>query len=194
MNELLTPSLITIEGEKVALGPMSRSYLNHFYRWFNDMEVMTTYSIRWSPKSEEGAAEWYQRVSEDRQAVAFMVYKRPEMIALGYTMLLNINHYHQIADFDIILGEKAYWGQGYGREATQLTLDYAFTALNLHSVMLTVREFNERGLRAYERAGFRLFGRRREARQLAGKRYDVLYMECLASEFGSPVLHKLLPK
>jgi diamine N-acetyltransferase len=194
MTDPTSLPIITLEGEKVALGPLSRSYLGHFQRWFNDLEVMTTYSIRWSPKTEEGADEWYRRVSEDRQAVAFMVYRRAERVPLGYTMLLNINHYHQIADFDIILGEKAVWGQGYGTEATLLTLDYGFTALNLHSIMLTVRAFNERGLRAYERAGFRVFGRRREARQLAGRRYDLIYMECLASEFQSPVLHKLLPK
>jgi RimJ/RimL family protein N-acetyltransferase len=194
LTESTSVPIVTIEGTRAALGPLSRTYLGHFHRWFNDMEVMTTYSIRWSPQSEEGADAWYRRVSDDRQAVAFMVYKRPEMMPIGYSMLLNINHYHQTADFDIILGEKAIWGQGFGTEATQLTLDYAFTALNLHSVMLTVRAFNERGLRAYERAGFRLFGRRRQARQLAGQRYDVLYMECLASEFQSPVLHRLVPK
>jgi RimJ/RimL family protein N-acetyltransferase len=194
MTEPNFAPIINVEGEKTVLGPLSRIYLGHFHRWFNDLEVMTTYSIRWSPKTEEGIDEWYTQVSQDRQAVAFMVYRRAEMVPLGYTMLHNINHYHQIADFDIILGEKALWGQGYGTEATQLTLDYGFTALNLHSVMLTVRTFNERGLRAYERAGFRTFGRRREARKLAGQRYDVVYMECLASEFQSPMLYKLLPE
>jgi len=195
MSESTLPMpLITIEGAQVALGPISRAYLGHLYRWFNDMDVMTTYSIRWSPMREEGVEAWYARVSEDRQAVAFMVFARETQVPIGYTMLAGINHYHQIADFDIILGEKAIWGKGFGTEATKLTLDYAFTALNLHSVMLTVRSFNGRGLRAYERAGFRPFGRRREARQLAGRRYDVIYMECLASEFESPVLHRLVPK
>ena len=193
MPESIALPLVTIEGSTVALGPHSRDYLGHFHRRFNDMEVMVTYSIRWSPKSEEDVEHWYRGVSEDAQAVAFMVYKLPELTPLGYVMLLNINHYHQIADFDIVLGEKTQWGQGFGTEATQLALDYAFTALNLHSVMLTVRSFNDRGMRAYERAGFRAFGRRREARQLAGQRYDVIYMECLASEFQSPVLHRLLP-
>src|SRR5687767_5458135 len=99
---IVTP-IITIQGEKVALGPLSRRYLGHFHRWFNDMEVMTTYSIRWSPQSEERTDEWYRRVSEDRQAVGFMVYQRSEITPIGYTLLLNINHYHQTADFDIIL-------------------------------------------------------------------------------------------
>ena len=194
MSDMRPQPTVTIEGSQVALGPLCRAYLGDFHRWFNDMEVMVTYSVRWSPMHEDAVEQWYQRVSGDQNAVAFMIYRRPDLMPLGYTMLLNINHYHQTADFDIVLGEKALWGQGLGTEATQLTLDYAFTALNLHNVMVTVRAFNARGLRAYERAGFREFGRRREARQLAGERYDVIYMECLASEFQSPVLHRLLPK
>jgi diamine N-acetyltransferase len=194
MAESISASIVTIPGDKVVLGPLSKDYLELFLRWFNDLGVMTTYSIRWSPKTWEEIEAWYEKISQDRQAVGFMVYKRAEMVPLGYTMLHNINHYHQTADFDIILGAKQFWGLGFGTEATQLTLDYGFTALNLHNIMLTVRSFNARGVRAYEKAGFRTFGRRREARILAGKRYDVVYMECLASEFQSPVLHRLLPK
>jgi len=58
--------------------------------------------------------------------------------------------------------------------------------------MLTVSPYNERGIRAYTRAGFREFGRRREAWRLGGRAYDVVYMDCLATEFQSPVLHRLL--
>ena len=49
------------------------------------------------------------------------------------------------------------------------------------------------GLSAYRRAGFREFGRRREAHRLGGRTFDVVHMECLASEFESPVLKKLVP-
>jgi RimJ/RimL family protein N-acetyltransferase len=62
-------------------------------------------------------------------------------------------------------------------------LDYGFTALGLHSIMLTVFSNNERGLRAYKRAGFRECGRRREAWRLGNRAYDVIYMDCLATEF-----------
>lgn len=36
-------------------------------------------------------------------------------------------------------------------------------------------------------------GRRREAHRIGGQAYDVIYMDCLATEFMSPVLHTLLP-
>ena len=65
-------------------------------------------------------------------------------------------------------------------------------ALGLHNMLLTAFSFNERGIRAYRRAGFKEVGRRREARRLAGHAYDVVYMDCLASELESPVLRQLV--
>ncbi len=58
-------------------------------------------------------------------------------------------------------------------------------------MMLMVAEFNAAGRRAYERAGFREFGRRRRCRMMGGRMWDQLYMECLASEFESPVLERV---
>ena len=46
---------------------------------------------------------------------------------------------------------------------------------------------NRVGLRAYEKAGFKPIGRRRECRVIGGKVYDEIYMDCLTSEFGRPV-------
>ncbi len=47
------------------------------------------------------------------------------------------------------------------------------------------------GLRAYEKAGFRPIGRRRECRVMGGEVYDEVYMDRLASEFESPVLARV---
>jgi diamine N-acetyltransferase len=67
-------------------------------------------------------------------------------------------------------------------------LDVAFTALRLHNVMLTVAEYNFSGRRAYEKAGFRECGRRRQGVMLGNRRWDEILMDCLSSEFESPVL------
>jgi RimJ/RimL family protein N-acetyltransferase len=55
--------------------------------------------------------------------------------------------------------------------------------------MLRVYEFNLAGQRAYAKAGFRECGRRRQCQFMGGKLWDVILMECLATEFTSPVLH-----
>jgi RimJ/RimL family protein N-acetyltransferase len=92
-----------------------------------------------------------------------------------------------------MIGEKDCWNKGYGTETAMLLLDYGFRALGLHNIMLTAFSYNERGLRAYTRAGFKEFGRRREARRFGEQAYDVVYMDCLATEFESRVMKQYLP-
>jgi diamine N-acetyltransferase len=57
--------------------------------------------------------------------------------------------------------------------------------------MLTVFEFNAAGLRAYQKAGFKEIGRRRECRMMGGKLWDEVHMDCLSNEFESPVLKRI---
>jgi len=57
--------------------------------------------------------------------------------------------------------------------------------------MLIVNAYNLAGLRAYEKAGFREFGHRRQCRFMGGKMWDHVYMECIAAEFTSPVLSRV---
>ena len=55
--------------------------------------------------------------------------------------------------------------------------------------MLRVFAFNFAGIRTYMKAGFKEFGRRRECYLMGSTTWDVIYMECLASEWGpSPLL------
>lgn len=72
-------------------------------------------------------------------------------------------------------------------------LDYSFTGLSLHNIMLYVFEYNERGIRAYQRAGFKIVGRRQQAHWFGGRAYDIIMMDCLATDFKSQVLYRLLP-
>ncbi len=83
----------------------------------------------------------------------------------------------------ISIGEKEYWGKGYGTDAMRVVLRYAFTELNLHRVSLTVFEYNPRAIRSYEKAGFTLEGREREAVFRSGKRTDMIYMGVLREDW-----------
>ncbi|GIW04684.1 MAG: hypothetical protein KatS3mg059_1304 [Thermomicrobiales bacterium] len=91
-----------------------------------------------------------------------------------------------------MIGEADARGKGYGTETARLMLEYAFTALGLHNVMLQVYAYNRAAHRAYQKAGFREFGRRREAVWMGGRLWDVIYMDCLATEFDSLMLGRVL--
>jgi RimJ/RimL family protein N-acetyltransferase len=118
----------------------------------------------------------------------FTIYERATWRPIGTCGLHDLDHRNRTAEFGILIGEADARGKGYGTEATRLMLDYAFTALGVHNLMLRVFAYNRAGIRAYQKAGFREFGRRREAVWMAGRLWDVVYMECLATGFTSPVL------
>ncbi|MGH9175449.1 MAG: GNAT family N-acetyltransferase, partial [Vicinamibacterales bacterium] len=107
---------------------------------------------------------------------------------IGFAGLRDISERHRTAEFAITIGDRDARGKGYGTEATRLMLDYAFIARGLHTVLLDVAEHNPGGIRAYEKAGFQIIGRRREAEVRDGRRWDTIYMQAMAENFESPVL------
>jgi RimJ/RimL family protein N-acetyltransferase len=109
---------------------------------------------------------------------------------IGTVSLFHIDYRNRCADFGILIGAPDARGKGYGTEATRLMLDYAFTALGLRTVGLTVAEWNVAGQRAYARARFKEYGRRRSCRWMGGRWWDDVHTDALASEFVSSVLEE----
>jgi RimJ/RimL family protein N-acetyltransferase len=62
-------------------------------------------------------------------------------------------------------------------------LSHAFERLALHRVGLTVFSYNIRAIRAYEKAGFRVEGRLRDAIMRDGRYFDEVQMGVLATEW-----------
>jgi diamine N-acetyltransferase len=182
--------IVNIVGELVALGPHRRDLVPTYQRWINDFGTLRTLgAIPPGPMTFEQEMDWYE--SSPPGEVRFTIYERATWRPIGTTALHGVDYRNRTAVFGIGICEVDCRGKGYGTETTRLMLDYAFTALGLHSLMLTVSEFNLAGRRAYERAGFREFGRRRQCRWLNGRLWDDVYMDCLASEFSSPVLARV---
>jgi RimJ/RimL family protein N-acetyltransferase len=185
--------IINIVGVSVALGPLDRALLPLYVKWINDFEVSRYFVARLRPHTLEARADWYERAAKGEANVAdFTVYERATLRPIGKAVLDEIDHQHGRATFGLLIGEKDCWSKGYGTEATRLMLDYGFTALGLHNVMLQVSSANGAAIRAYTKAGFRVIGARRESERLAGRVGDTLFMDCLASEFESPILAALL--
>ncbi len=183
--------VMNVIGEQVALGPLRRDLLDTYHRWFNNFRTLRTTGAMPIPLSLEQQMAMFDAIATqaaDPHGASFTIYRRSDFAPIGSCRLQDISYPHRTAEFVIFIGEPQERGKGFGTEATRLVLDVAFTALGLHNVMLKVYEFNLAGQHAYRKAGFREFGRRRQAHFMGGKLWDVIYMECLASEFESPVL------
>lgn len=105
--------------------------------------------------------------------------------AIGFISLGGINWVHGSAWVGIGIGDPAFWGKGYGTEAMQLLLHYAFDELNLYRVNLNVFEYNERAVRSYIKSGYVVEGRARRIFLREGRRWDFIYMGVLRDEWAS---------
>ena len=81
------------------------------------------------------------------------------------------------------IGETNYWSKGYGTDAMNILLRFAFSEINLRRVTLTVFEYNPRAIRSYEKAGFQHEGRLRKVLNKECRRWDMLFMGILREEW-----------
>jgi len=106
-----------------------------------------------------------------------------EGVHIGNVGLHRIDWRNRNAELGIAIGERSYWNQGYGTDAIRTLLSLAFREMNLHRVFLRVDADNARGIRCYEKAGFRREGVLREAVFKEGAYHDQYIMSILQSEF-----------
>jgi RimJ/RimL family protein N-acetyltransferase len=139
--------ILNMEGEHVGLGPLRRDLLPVYQRWINNLETMRTLDLPPYPLTMEKEQDWYDRQSRAESDVPFTIYERETLRPIGNTGLHEVDYRNRTASFGILIGEPECRGKGYGTETTRLMLDYAFTALGLHNVMLIVFDFNAAGVR-----------------------------------------------
>ncbi len=102
---------------------------------------------------------------------------------IGDIALDGIRWSHREAFVGIGLGEREWWGKGYGTDAMRIILRYAFLELNLLRVSLNVFEYNPRAIRSYEKLGFIHEGRMRQYLHREGQRWDMIFMGILREEW-----------
>jgi diamine N-acetyltransferase len=190
MNQIdIEQPILSIVGERVALGPLRRDLLPLILRWSNDFEVLRTINPVRPVTIEALDAAFVQAISNPNE-VHFIVYEHATMRPIGEAYLVNVTG--NTAELGLSIGEKDTWAKGYGTEAARLLLDYGFNALGLHNIMATMYNFNEASVRGALRAGFREIGRRREVISRGGRLHDMVYMDCLATEFESPIVKHVM--
>lgn len=182
-GEDMAPPEVNLDGDRVALGPLRRELVETYARWENDFSISAGRGVLPLPVTLDQATETYERMGRDEDTAAFTIYEKPTWRPIGIAWWSEIEHTDGTGTYAIYIAETDARGKGSGTEATRLMLCYAFDGLGLHNVMLIAASFNEAAIRAYTRAGFREFGRRTGSYRSGGRRYDDIYMQCVADEF-----------
>jgi RimJ/RimL family protein N-acetyltransferase len=181
------PGSDLLRGKLVRLSAVSPEDLSKlFVGWIHNSEYWRLLSNGPAfPWTHEGVRKHIEKELEkdDLRNFYFIIRTLEDDHIIGEAGLDGISYARGESYVGIGIGEPEYQGKGYGTDAMNIILRYAFTELNLHRVSLTVFEYNPRAIRSYEKCGFRMEGRSREAFQREDRRWDVLHMGVLREEW-----------
>ena len=169
-----------LAGKKCYLAPLDVNDAEKYTAWLNDLEVtehLLVYPHIISIENEKGFLE---KLSREH---TYSIIDNGSNELIGNCGFSDIDHINQTGEVGMFIGDKKYWNKGYGTEALTLLLDYGFKALNLHNISLRVYSFNERAIKAYEKTGFKITGKKREALLRGKERHDIIFMDILYDEF-----------
>lgn len=176
-----------MEGKLVRLRGYEFSDLDTVMKWINDEEVtqflgggMLTYPV--SSIAERKSVEKFG-LSESETDKTFAIETLADRRFIGAMGLHAIDWINRHSSLGIMIGDKQYWGRGYGTDAMRILMRLVFDKMNLHRLWLHVYDFNQRAIASYERCGFKREGVLREQRFYDGKYHDTIVMGILESDY-----------
>jgi RimJ/RimL family protein N-acetyltransferase len=175
-----------LAGESIELRRHVRENYSLYADWYADPEVWHLTSWTAAPLGRSAV----ERLFEDREKSitddSFAIHVRGEREPIGVISLMNISEANTSADLSVILGHPGDRDRGHGADAIATILDYAFGELGLHRVGLSVFEFNQPAIAAYDKLGFQAEGRLRQAIKRDGTFHDAILMSILEPEWRAP--------
>lgn len=163
---------VFIKGESVILREKNIQDLSDDYRWRTDSELSeldatTPIYISFDDFSRQFHEEiFYGSLSSKRLSI-----DNSERKHIGNCMFYSFDSYRQQAELGIMIGDKNYWGKGYGTEAVKLMLNYIFSETNLNRIYLHTLNWNDRAKQSFSKCGFK------EVRKINKSGYNFILME-----------------
>lgn len=179
------------ESNRIKLRKVESDDLEKYHSWRNDMDVMNSSNPSLDLYTLEDTKEFVEKVLiNSNSSKSYIIVDKEKQVAIGIISLINIDFKNRNAECIIDIGEKGFWGNGYGTEALTILLNYAFQELNFHRVSLRVFSFNEKAIKLYNKLGFQKEGTTRQCLYRNGKWHDIIQMGILKDEYTRPTLHE----
>lgn len=171
-----------LTNERIYLRPVQLADAPLFLKHTEDEEIryMTGTKARFSIEQIERHIEQTQQ-DDTRYDFAICLNVTDQLV--GELSVLDIDPDNQSAGFRITMNAMELTGKGYGTEAIAIVLAFVFDELKLNRLQLEVYSHNERGLRAYEKNGFKREGVLREALYLNGAFSDEIIMAVIRRDY-----------
>ncbi|MGN7176366.1 GNAT family N-acetyltransferase [Paenibacillus sp. FSL R5-0490] len=171
-----------LSGRKIILGAFLEDDIQKIIQWRADEKIMRNLdALPVKPKQETEIKKWLDECPQDTFRFSLRLKEANELI--GFAELNGILWPHRTGWITIAIADKTEWGKGYGKDAMQCLIRYAFMELNLYRLQLTVFSYNTRAKTLYESLGFKKEGCYREFLERDGKRHDMYLYGLLRKEW-----------
>jgi RimJ/RimL family protein N-acetyltransferase len=174
-------------GVKTGLRPfedtLTEAEIGRVYRWSSDYAI-----LQWSGGSpiQLTLAEFTERIRRESvhpptdRRMFFIITREGELI--GRIGCFALDEAGKNGELGIVIGERAYWGMGYGRDATTTLLAHLFDTTSLERINLYTYPDNLRAQRCFTACGFRMLGSSRRLSSDLGE-FEGLEMGITRQEF-----------
>jgi RimJ/RimL family protein N-acetyltransferase len=175
-----------LRGRLVYLRPAERSDIPTFVRWLSDERATRNLALR-SPIGQAMEERWFEDLLDHhgRDRWLFVICRLLDGRAVGSLDLHEVDLTNGGSGLGIVIGDPADRSQGYGGDAIDALLDFAFDELRLERVWLDVYAANPDARRLYERLGFVHEATFRRGVYRAGRYDDVHRMAILRAEWAA---------
>lgn len=161
---------------------LEASDLDRTWEWMNTPEIFMIMGVH-APISKTGQHRWFESLDKSADKIVFAVCTIDGNTHIGNVSLDIIDYRHRNARLSIFLADPATRGQGNGKRALALLLEYAFNFLNLHRLYAKVNSDRENILRFYQNMGFQPEGKMRQHEFINGCYIDKLIVSILRHEW-----------
>ncbi len=134
----------------IKLRPLEREDLRFVHQLDNNASVMRY----WFEEPYEAFVELsdlYDKHIHDQSERRFVVEHKG--VSAGLVELVEIDHIHRRAEFQIIIAP-SHQGKGLASRAAKMAMEYGFSVLNLYKLYLIVDKENEKAIHIYRKLGF----------------------------------------
>jgi RimJ/RimL family protein N-acetyltransferase len=171
-----------VPGAGIRLRPMEPSDAEALWRWNSDPDVMRWMNDGYRQSLAHTVKRLEEREKNRYEAVLFGIETRDDATLIGLVHLHGAEPETGIAQIDLYIGEKDYWGRGYATDAMRTMCRFGFEQMRLHKIELTVVTENHAAHHVYRKLGFVDEGRLRQVFRRDGRWYDMYRMGLLEGE------------
>ncbi|MCO5177899.1 MAG: GNAT family N-acetyltransferase [Thermomicrobiales bacterium] len=173
-----------LQGQRIRLDAIHRDDLSAIVGWWQDNAALRHFdAIPARPRTLEQVQRWADAYNDSDKEFRFAVRRLSDEQIIGVIEIDGILWHQRVGWISLMIGDGALRGQGYGQEAMEIAMRFAFHELNLHRLQLSVFAYNTNAIALYERLGFQREGAMREFMERDGQRYDMLLFGLLRNEW-----------